>query len=147
MKSMIDLLRCATVFAVLLALSAPAGAQTQGVKWWMSDQYKRELGLTADQSRRLEEVFQAALPTLRTQKKALDDAEQQFQQVMQRGNYSSVMEQVDHLEAARANLNRTRTMMLVNMRKLLTTDQWIKLDAMHQAAEQRKTDSAHSSNK
>ena len=144
MKSTNDLGRLAAVFAVLLLLWSPASAQ-QGVKWWMSDQYKRELSLTSDQSRRLEEVFQAALPTLRAQKKALDDAEQQFQQVMQRGNYSSVMEQVDHLEAARANLNRTRTMMLVNMRKLLTTDQWIKLDAMHQAAEQRKTDSAHSS--
>jgi hypothetical protein len=145
MKSMTKLLRCAAVFAVIFLLSAPAGAQ--GGKWWMSDQYKRELGLTVDQSRRLEEVFQAALPTLRTQKKALDDAEQQFQQVMQRGNYSSVMEQVDHLEASRASLNRTRTMMLVNMRKLLTTDQWIKLDAMHQAAEQRKADSTHNSNK
>ena len=143
MKSTIDLGRFAAVIAILLFLAPSAGAQ--GAKWWMSDQYKKELGLTADQSRRLEEVFQAALPTLRTQKKALDDAEQQFQQVMQRGNYSSVMEQVDHLEAARANLNRTRTMMLVNMRKLLTTDQWIKLDAMHQAAEQRKNDSAHSS--
>jgi len=145
MKSKTNLLRCAAAIAVLFFLSAPVGAQ--GVKWWMSDTYKKELGLTADQSRRLEEVFQAALPTLRTQKKALDDAEQQFQQVMQRGNYSSVMEQVDHLEAARANLNRTRTMMLVNMRKLLTTDQWIKLDAMHQAAEQRKTDSTHSNSK
>jgi len=143
MKSMMHLGRLAATFTILLTLAGPATAQ--GVKWWMSDQYKRELSLTADQSRRLEEVFQAALPNLRSQKKALDDADQQFQQVMQRGNYSSVMEQVDHLEAARANLNRTRTMMLVNMRKLLTTDQWIKLDAMHQAAEQRKTDSAHSS--
>lgn len=134
--------RLAAACAVVVLLSSPSQAQ-QGVKWWMSDQYKRELSLTTDQSRRLEEVFQASLPTLRTQKKALDDAEQQFQQMMQRGNYSSVMEQVDHLEAARANLNRTRSMMLVNMRKLLTTDQWIKLDAMHQAAEQRKNDSAH----
>ena len=143
MKSTIDLGRLAAVFAILLLLSSPVSAQ--GVKWWMSDQYKRELSLTNDQSRRLEEVFQAALPTLRAQKKALDDADQQFQQMMQRGNYSSVMEQVDHLEAARSNLNRTRSMMLVNMRKLLTTDQWIKLDAMHQAAEQRKNDSAHNS--
>jgi hypothetical protein len=142
MKSTIDLGRVVAVFAVLLVLAVPVGAQ--GFKWWMSDEYKRELGLTTDQSRRVEEVFQAALPTLRTQKKALDAAEQEFQQVMQRGNYSSVMEKVDHLEAARANLSTTRTMMLVNMRKLLTTDQWIKLDAMHQAAEQRKADSAHS---
>lgn len=141
MKSTFDLRRFTAVLAILLFVSVPAGAQ--GAKWWMSDHYKRELGLTADQSRRLEEVFQAALPTLRSQKKALDDAEQQFSQVMQRNNYSLVMEQVDQLEAARANLNRTRTMMLVNMRKVLTTDQWIKLDAMHQAAEKSKADAAH----
>jgi len=143
MKSTMHLRRLVAAFGILLTLAAPAVAQ--GVKWWMSDEYKRELNLTSDQSRRLEEVFQTALPTLRAQKKALDDADEQFKQVMQRGNYSSVMEQVDHLEAARANLNRTRTMMLVNMRRLLTTDQWVKLDAMHQAAEQRKNDSTHSS--
>ena len=132
--------RLAAAFAIVLALTGPAAAQ--GFKWWMSDQYKRELSLTADQSRKLEETFQAALPTLRLQKKALDDAEKQFQQAMQRENYSLVMDKVDHLESARANLNRTRTMMLVNMRKLLTTEQWIKLDAMHQAEEQRKAESA-----
>jgi hypothetical protein len=142
MKPTIDFWRVAAILAMLLSLASPSSAQ--GFKWWMSDQYKRELGLTTDQSRRVEEVFQAALPTLRAQKKALDDADDQFKQVMQRGNYSSVMEQVDHLEAARANLNRTRTMMLVNMRKVLTTDQWIKLDAMHQAAEQRKADASSS---
>jgi hypothetical protein len=132
--------RLAAAFAIVLVLTGPAAAQ--GFKWWMSDQYKRELSLTADQSRKLEETFQAALPTLRLQKKALDDAEKQFQQAMQRENYSLVMDKVDHLESARANLNRTRTMMLVNMRKLLTTEQWIKLDAMHQAEEQRKAESA-----
>jgi len=142
MKSTKDLGRLAAVFTALLLLAAPAGAQ--GVKWWMSDQYKRELGLTSDQSRRIEEVFQAALPQLRAQKKALDDADEQFKQAMERGNYSAVMEKVDHLEAARANLNRSRSMMLVNMRKLLTTDQWIKLDAMHTAAEKSKADSSHS---
>ena len=138
MKPTINIRRIAAAFAILLFLAVPSGAQG---KWWMSDQYKRELALTADQSRRLEEIFQAALPTLRAEKKALDDAEKQFQQAMERGNYSSVMEKVDHLEAARASLNRTRTMMLVNMRRLLTTDQWIKFDAMHQAA-QGKVDAA-----
>jgi hypothetical protein len=137
MKPTMNIRRIAAAFAILLFLAVPSGAQG---KWWMSDQYKRELALTADQSRRLEEIFQAALPTLRAEKKALDDAEKQFQQVMERGNYTSVMEKVDHLEAARGSLNRTRTMMLVDMRRLLTTDQWIKLDAMYQAAERRKAD-------
>lgn len=137
--------RLAASLAILLVLTSPAAAQ--GVKWWASDHYKRELGLTPDQSRRIEETFQGALPALRAQKKALDDAEKQFQAEMERGNYSSVMDQVDRLEASRAALNRTRTMMLVNMRKLLTTDQWIKLDAMHQAAEQRKADAGRNRGK
>jgi Spy/CpxP family protein refolding chaperone len=144
MKPMHFFGRYAALFAVLL-LVVPASAHGQGFKWWMSDEYRRELSLTQDQSRRIEEIFQAALPSLRTQKKALDDEEKQFQTTMQRGNYSAVMEQVDRLEAARAALNRSRTMMLVNMRQVLTKDQWIKLDAMHQAAEQRKTDTAPSS--
>jgi hypothetical protein len=141
MNPKIYLRRFAAVFALLLFLAPPTLAQ--GFKWWASDEYKRELGLTAVQSRKLEEVFQASLPSLRKQKKALDDAEKQFQQVMERENYTSIMEKVDHLEAARATLNRTRTMMLVNMRTLLTTEQWIKLDALYEAAEQRKAQGGH----
>jgi hypothetical protein len=141
MKPTIYLRRLFAAFALLLLIAAPTSAQ--GSKWWMSDQYKRELVLTADQSRKLEEIFQASLPILRLQKRALDDAEKQFQAAMERGNYSSVMEKVDHLEAARSSLNRTRTLMLVNMRKLLTTEQWIKLDAMHQAAAQKQADGGH----
>jgi Spy/CpxP family protein refolding chaperone len=145
MNPMLSFGRCAAVFAALLFLVLPA--QAQSIKWWMSEQYIRELTLTQDQSRRIEEIFQAKLPTLRAQKKALDDAEKQFQATMQRGNYSAAMEQVDQLEAARAALNRSRSLMLVNMRQVLTRDQWIKLDAMHQAAEQRKADAAHGSGK
>ena len=141
MNPTIYLRRLAAVFAILLFLAGPAVAQ--GFKWWASDEYKRELGLTVEQSRKLEEIFQASLPTLRAQKKALDDAEKQFQQAMERGNYSSIMEKVDHLEAARASLNTARTMMLVNMRRLLTTEQWIKLDALYQAAEQSKAQGGH----
>jgi Spy/CpxP family protein refolding chaperone len=140
MKPTIYLGRIAATFAIVLLFSGPTFAQ--GFKWWMSDQYKRELNLTQEQSRKLEEIFQGSLPALRTQKKSLDEAEKQFQQAMERENYTVVMDRVDQLEAARATLNRTRTMMLVNMRKLLTTEQWIRLDAMYQAAEKGKTDAA-----
>ena len=141
MNPTIYIRRLAAALTILLFLAGPAAAQ--GFKWWVSDDYKREMGLTTDQSRKLEDVFQASLPTLRAEKKALDDAEKQFQQVMERENFTSIMEKVDHLEAARSSLNRTRTMMLVNMRKLLTTEQWIKLDALYQAAEQRKAQGGH----
>jgi Spy/CpxP family protein refolding chaperone len=129
---------------VLLALTAvlvfAASASAQGFKWWNSEQYKHELGLTADQSRRLEEIFQAALPDLRVHKKTLDEAEAEFNRLVQHEDEKAVLAQVDRVEAARAELNKARTLMLLRMRRTLTTDQWVKLGAMHDAAQRdRKT--------
>lgn len=117
--------------AVLLAVQA-AG---QGSKWWQSDKYKRELGLTAEQSRQLEEIFQAAMPNLRVLNETLDQAEAEFERRVQKGDDSAILEQVKRVAASRADLYTARTMMLVRMRKKLTTDQWAKFTAMHQAAE------------
>ena len=120
---------------VVAALFCATSVGAQGFKWWQSDLYKRELGLTAEQSRRLEEIFQAAAPTLRAQKKALDKAEAEFEHLVEKGDDGAVMEQVGRVEIARAELNKSRTMMLLRMRRALTTDQWAKFTALHQAAE------------
>ena len=129
MKSTALLWRFAASCTVVLLLAASTAA-AQGFKWWNSDQYRRELGLTMDQSRRIEEIFQAAVPNLRAAKKALDEAEADFESLVQRGDDSSVMQQVDRVETARAELNKARTMMLLKMRRALTTDQWVKLGAL-----------------
>lgn len=110
-------------------------ATTQGFKWWQSAPYKKELGLTAEQTRRIEEIFQQALPRLKVQKTILDEAEAKFERLVERGDDSTVMEQVNVVEAARAELNKTRTLMLLDMRKVLTRDQWAKFTAMHKATE------------
>ena len=128
--------RCAALIAALLILAASASAQ--GFKWWSDEQYRRELGLTQEQSRRLEEIFQMSLPTLKVQKKALDAAETEFERLVERGDDGAVMEQVGRVETARAELNKTRTLMLLKMRRALTTDQWVKLGAMHQAEEKAR---------
>jgi Spy/CpxP family protein refolding chaperone len=124
--------------ALLLAVLATISVDAQGFKWWQNDRYRSELGLTADQSRRLEEIFQNTQPTLRAQKKAFDAAETEFTRLVENGNDSAVMEQVLNVEAARAELNKTRALMLLRMRRALTTDQWVKLGAMHQADERER---------
>ena len=129
--------------ALLLAGLASVSVGAQGFKWWQNDRYRAELGLTADQSRRLEEIFQSTAPTLRTQKKAFDAAETEFGRLVENGNDSAVMEQVLNVEAARAELNKTRALMLLRMRRALTTDQWVKLGAMHQADERERKQSQH----
>jgi Spy/CpxP family protein refolding chaperone len=128
--------RTAALIAIALMFAVPVAGQ--GFKWWKSDLYKRELGLTPEQSRRLEDIFQAAVPNLRAQAKALDQAEAEFERLVEKGDDGAVMEQVGRVEIARAELNKSRTMMLLRMRRALTTDQWAKFTALHQAAERER---------
>ena len=123
-------------FAVLVAVALPAAGQG---KWWQSEEYIRELRLTSEQSKKLEEVFQASVPTLKSLKKTLDQAESEFERLLERGDDGSVMDQVERVEAARAELNKSHTMMMLRMKRVLTTEQWTKFNAMHQTAERERT--------
>lgn len=137
MKSFRRLSSTATfAFAVALVWIATLSAGQQGFKWWQSDRYRKELGLTAEQTRRMEEIFQKALPQLKAQKSALDEAEAKFERLVERGDDIVVMEQINVVEAARADLNKSRALMLYGMRKVMTRDQWVKFTALHQAAMQ-----------
>jgi Spy/CpxP family protein refolding chaperone len=130
-----NLLRLAVVSFSVFAVAVPAAGQG---KWWQSEEYKRELTLTAEQSKKLEEVFQASVPTLKSLKKALDQAESEFERLLERGDDGSVMDQVERVEAARAELNKSHTMMMLRMKRVLTAEQWAKFNAMHQTAERER---------
>ena len=131
-----NLLRQIVVTFAVLAIALPAAGQG---KWWQSEEYKRELRLTPEQSKKLEEVFQASVPTLKSLKKALDQAESEFERLLERGDDGSVMDQVERVEAARAELNKSHTMMMLRMKRVLTAEQWAKFNAMHQTAERERT--------
>ena len=126
------LVRCIGAVALLAICATPLLAQRG--KWWQDERFRRELSLTAEQSARLEEIFQKTLPTLRQRMQALDRAEEQFDRLVEKGDDSSVLEYVGIVEAARAEVNKTRTVMLLRMRRSLTADQWAKFTAL---AEQR----------
>jgi Spy/CpxP family protein refolding chaperone len=135
MKVSKNLRRAAVILALLALNTAPAFAQRG--KWWQDERFRRELGLTSEQSTRLEEIFQKTQPTLRQRMQALDQAEKEFDQLVETGDDVSVLEHVEIVETARAELNKTRTMMLLRMRRSLTADQWAKFTAL---ADQRNRD-------
>jgi Spy/CpxP family protein refolding chaperone len=120
--------RTVAVAALVAFCVAPALAQRG--KWWQDERFRRELGLTAEQSTRLEEIFQKHQPKLREHMRALDQAEDQLSQLIEKGDDASVMAHMQVVEAARAELNKTRTLMLLRMRRSLTADQWAKFTAM-----------------
>jgi Spy/CpxP family protein refolding chaperone len=120
----------AVVVATAALLAPPASAQ--GFKWWQSEMFKRELGLTADQSAKIETIFQKTVPVLRQEKDALDKAQADFNQMIEASDDAQVMAQVGVVEAARSELNKSRTMMLLRMRRVLTPDQRVKFVMVQQ---------------
>ena len=131
--------RGAAVVVLLAFCAAPALAQR--AKWWQNERFQSELSLTPEQSTRLEEIFQKTQPTLRQRMRALDNAEDEFDRLVESGDDASVLEYVGIVETARAELNKTRTVMLLRMRRSLTTDQWAKFTAL---ADERNRERASS---
>jgi len=123
------------VAMLVLVFAAPLAAQRN--KWWHDDRFRRELGLTDEQSTRLEEVFQKTQPTLREDMKVLDREKARLDELVESGDDASVMAQIELVESARAELNKARTLMLLRMRRSLTADQWAKFTALANEREQR----------
>ena len=48
------------------------------------------------------------------------------------------MDQVERVEAARFELNKSHTLMKLDMKRVLTAEQWTKFNAKHQAAERER---------
>jgi Spy/CpxP family protein refolding chaperone len=127
--------------AVLVVIAAfwvlPTAAQS--FKWWHNSNFRRELSLSQEQVDRLEEIFQSSTPTLRNQKRTLDQAEGALELLVEAGDDdAAVMQQVEVVEAKRAELSKSRTMMLLRMRRVLTADQRTKLAALHEARERER---------
>jgi Spy/CpxP family protein refolding chaperone len=135
------LMRFGAACAVALVLAFSPQVAAQGFKWWQTERFIKELGLTGEQTRRLEEIFQKALPGLKAQKSALDAAETRFAQLIESGD-SAAMEQINVVETARAELNTSRALMLWNMRQVLTRDQYVKFTALHLQVEREMAQAA-----
>jgi Spy/CpxP family protein refolding chaperone len=112
-------------------------------KFWQGDS-KTELGITNQQSSEIEAIFQSTRPRLEAAKDKIDKLEATLSQTIKdnTADLATVAQQVDRLEAARADLYKTRTLMLYRMRGLLSADQRARLQAAWEAGRARSNDPA-----
>ena len=119
--------------AVLLALAAPLHAQSFGFSWWKDAQFQRDLGLTPDQTAKIDAIFQSTISLLRQKKADLDRQEDELSLMIASGaDESLVTRQVDKVESTRASMNKMRTLMLLHERQVLTPDQRVRLNKLHE---------------
>ena len=130
----------ALIWCLVLAVAAPAVAGAQGFKWWQSDKFKTDLALSPEQITRLEEVYQGLRPTLTTGKEELDRLETRLSKTIAEGEApeGEVMKLVDQVEHSRAELAKSRTLMIYRMHRILTVDQRAKMNALHERWEQER---------
>jgi Spy/CpxP family protein refolding chaperone len=139
---------CLTLSLLTLLLWTP-GLTAQSSKWWKDERFLKELALSPDQSSRIEGVFQAAQPALRAQKRALDKLEDELDSMIHDPKVEEAeLEQfVSRVESARADLSKTRSLMLVRMRRILTADQSAKLHRLFEEIERQKRGRPHGSSR
>jgi Spy/CpxP family protein refolding chaperone len=125
----------APVLAFVLAAGGHVHAQPPSPfvpgSWWRD--FQKTLGLSEDQSSRIDGVFQAALPHLRHKRDELEAQEKELSRLIQTdADEAAIGRQSDRVEAVRAVLNKTRTLMLVHMRSILSPDQRNKLNLLRE---------------
>jgi len=130
--------------AVLLISASPLLAQRppdppRPFAWWKSEPFKKELGLTADQSSRIDKIWETTRVELRQEWDELSKLEAKLSRMIQSdADEAALTRQIDRVETARANANKSRSLMLVQMVKVLTPEQRTRLNALHDRWQQEQ---------
>ena len=116
----------------------PAPRQ-QPPKWWMDPALRAELGITDEQSAKIEHIWQKGLPKRTEARDLLEKLDADLTKMIVDGaDESAVIAQIDKVEAARLEVNKNRDLMLYRMNKVLTPEQRVKLDAKAKAMREQR---------
>lgn len=111
----------------------PTGWQNLGPSgtWWRDSKYVSVLSLTADQQKRMDDVFQQSRIRLIDLKATLDKEEANLEPMLKADRLDEVMAaaQIDKVANARAELEKANAKMLLGIRQVLTPEQWMKLNS------------------
>ena len=100
-------------------------------RWWNNPEMARKLGLSADQQRKMDDIFQQNRLKLIDLNASLQKEEAVMDPLMQadQPDEGKILSQIDRVAQARAELEKANARMLLGIRRVLTPDQWKKLQA------------------
>ena len=116
----------AAALAVFLAAPAVRAADTPDGKWWKNPHVATELGLSPDQSVEIEKIFVRTRPKLIDLRADLEKKQLDLQESMEdrSADRKAVEKKIEAVENARAELQKTRALMILDMKQVLKPDQW-----------------------
>jgi Spy/CpxP family protein refolding chaperone len=101
-------------------------------KWWLHADTKKELRLTEQQSKKIDEIWEATAPKLREKGHELEKLEDALASTIKEStaDVASVAQQVEKVEKLRAEFATIRMVMIYKMHLLLNPEQRVKVDAI-----------------
>ena len=127
MKPLARALLCA---AFLLPSASRATDLPEG-KWWKHPRVAAEINLTPDQVREMDDIFERARPKLVDGKAELEKRQGELQDAIDaNADRREIATRIEALEAARTELQKTRILMVLDMRRTLKPEQWDRLVQM-----------------
>ncbi len=133
--------------ALLALLLAPCLAAAQGPpgpphppdlgKWWKNSEIVRELQLSEAQTNQIEQTFLEQRLKLIDLRAELEKQEARLQPLIEadQPDESKVSAQIDQVLAARGRLEKANALMMLSIRRVLSVEQWKKLQAIQQERE------------
>ncbi len=100
-------------------------------RWWTDPALIQKLGLTADQQKRIDGLFQQSRLKLIDLSAGVQKEEAILEPLLaaDRPDETQVLAQIDRIAQARAELEKANARMLLGFRGVLTLEQWKKLEA------------------
>jgi len=104
-------------------------------RWWDNPRLAQQIGLTDDQKKKMDDIFQQHRLQLIDLHAALEKQEVLLRPMLgaDQLDESKVLSQIDAIAQARAELEKANARMLFGIRKVLTPEQWKKLQTIVQA--------------
>jgi Spy/CpxP family protein refolding chaperone len=108
-----------------MMMPGPAG------KWWNNPELAKQLNLTADQQKKMDDVFQQHRMRMIDLHAAVEREEATLDPLLEAANPddAKVLPQIDRVAQARAELEKANARLLLGLRHVLTPEQWKKLDS------------------
>ena len=98
-------------------------------RWWNDPKITQQIGLTADQQKKMDDIMQQHRLKLIDLNAALQKEEALMHPLIEadQPDESKILAQIDSIAQARAELEKANARMLLGIRQVLTPDQWKKL--------------------
>lgn len=106
-------------------------------RWWHNPQLAQAIGITDDQKKKMDDIYQQHRLNLVDLNANLEKEELLLKPMIgaDQPNENEVLGQIDKVAQARAELEKANARMLFDVRRTLTPDQWQKLKALHEQHE------------